>query len=153
MNWTEFDFKHATLILHDLLKMKNEIEAILQSVDTRLGRNIRPTPSRVLTDAFIKQGWQTEYQVSERSGNLRFDLYKNAVAIEIQLTDPADCYNDYLKFLLAYNLERIEVGVEIVYDESVQGNNLPKIQRATNDSNIFRRVISCPIWVIGLKED
>lgn len=153
MNYSEYDFKHATLILHDLLKMKNEIEAILQGVDTRLGRNIRPTPSRVLTDAFVEQGWQTEYLVSERSGNLRFDLYKNSVAIEIQLTDPADCYNDYLKFLLAYNLERIEVGVEIVYDESVKGNNLPKLQRATNDLNIFRRVISCPIWVIGLKED
>ncbi len=152
MNWSEFDFKHATLILHDL-EMKMEIEAILQSVDTRLGRNIRPTPSRVLTEAFLKQGWQTEYQVSERSGNLRFDLYKNGVAIEIQLTDPADCYNDYLKFLLAYNVERVEVGVEIVYDDSVKGGNLPKLTKVQNDLGIFRRLISCPIWVIGLRED
>jgi len=152
MNWTEYDFKHATLILNDM-EMKGEIERILRSVTTPLGRNILPTPSKVLTDAFVKQGWQTEYQVSDRSGNLRFDLYKNGVAIEIQLTDPADCYNDYLKFLLAYNQERIEVGVEIVYDESIKGNNLPKLQKATNDLNVFRRVLSCPIWVIGLRED
>jgi histone acetyltransferase (RNA polymerase elongator complex component) len=152
MNWTEYDFKHATLILDDM-NIKGEIERVLRSVTTPLGRHIRPTPSKVITDAFLQHGWEPEYQVSERSGNLRFDLYKNGVAIEIQLTDPADCYNDYLKFLLAYNLERIEIGVEIVYDESVKGNNLPKLQRAANDLNIFRRVISCPTWVIGLKED
>jgi hypothetical protein len=46
---------------------------------------------------------------------------KGAVAVEIQLSDPADCYNDFLKFLLAHNLGLITVGVEIVYDDSVGG--------------------------------
>ncbi len=152
MNWTEYDFEPATLIL-DMMGVKKEIEEILQSVHTRLGRNIRPTPSTVLTDAFLKREWQSEYQVSERSGNLRFDLYKSAVAIEIQLTDPADCYNDYLKFQLGHNAERVAVGVEIVYDDSVKGENLPKLTKVRNDLDIFRDIISCPIWVIGLRED
>lgn len=71
---------------------------------------------------------------------------KGKVAIEIQLSDPADCYNDFLKFLLAYNLEAIEVGVEIVYDDSVRGHNLPRLSKVQRD-----RVIPCPIWAIGLK--
>lgn len=89
--------------------------------------------------------------MSERSELLRFDLFKNNIAVEIQLSDPADCYNDYLKFLLAYNVERIEVGIEIVYDDSIIGKNLPKLSKVKNDLNIFRRIQSCPIWVIGLK--
>lgn len=60
---------------------------------------------------------------------LPFDLFKNKVAIEIQLTEPADCYNDYLKFLLVYNVKRIKLGGEIVYSDSVMGTNLPKLER------------------------
>jgi len=88
---------------------------------------------------------------------LKFDLYKpNLVAIEIQLTDASDIYNDFLKFQLAYNLELVEVGVEIVYDDMCRGpsfSNVPKISKVKKDLETFRRIISCPIWVIGLKPE
>lgn len=125
MNYSDYEFKYAKLILHDL-EMRKEIEDILKTTNAKLGRNIRPAPSQVSRQAFINRGWQPEYQVTEKSPYLRFNFYKNRVALEIQLTDPSDCYNDYLKFLLGYNAERIEVGVEIVYDNSVIGRNLPK---------------------------
>lgn len=148
MNYSDYDFKYAKLLLHEM-EMLKEIETILRNVSTKLGRNIRPTPAKVLQEAFIKQGWNKEYSIPDTF--LRFDLYKNKVAIEIELTDPADCYNDYLKFLLGYNSGLIEVGIEIVYDDTVSGENLPKLSKVRNDLTIFRRIIPCPIWVIGLK--
>ena len=150
MNYTDYDFKFAKLILHEM-EIRKEIEDILKATNTKLGRNVKPAPSKVLQQAFINKGWKSEYQVTEKSHYLKFDLYKNKVAIEIQLTDPSDCYNDYLKFLLAYNVERIEVGVEIVYDSTVKSKNLPTLSKVKNDLSIYRRVIPCPIWVIGLK--
>ncbi|MBC8526223.1 MAG: hypothetical protein ISS28_07280 [Candidatus Cloacimonetes bacterium] len=151
MNYTDWDFKFAKLILHEM-EIRKEIEDILKTINVKLGRKVRPSPSKVIQQTFAENGWQTEYQVTKKSSYLRFDLYKNKVAIEIQLADPSDCYNDYLKFLLAYNVERIEVGIEIVYDRTVEGKNLPKLEKVKNDLDIYRRVIPCPIWVIGLKE-
>lgn len=151
MDYSEYEFKFAKAILHEI-EMLRDIDSILREANIKLGRNVSPSPSRALTKLFEINNWVREYSVTDRSSRLRFDLFKNNVAIEIQLTDPSDCYNDYLKFLLAYNHERIEVGVEIVYDNTVRGSSLPYINRVINDLEIYRRVIPCPIWVIGLKE-
>lgn len=150
MKYSEYDFKYAKLILHDM-EMRKEIEDIIKNANFRIGRNVKPTPAKILTKLFIEKKWQPEYSVSKKSKYLRFDLFKNKVAIEIQFADPSDCYNCYLKFLLAYNAERIDVGVIIVYDKSVKGKNLPKLEKVKSDLEIFRRILSCPIWVIGLK--
>ena len=77
---------------------------------------------------------------------------KGAVAVEIQLSDPADCYNDFLKSLLAHNLGLIAVGVEIVYDDTIGGRNLPRLSKAQRDLEVYRSVLACPVWVVGLRE-
>lgn len=77
--------------------MLRDIDSILRKVNIKLGRNVSPSPSRALTKLFEINNWVREYSVTDRSSRLRFDLFKNNVAIEIQLTDPSDCYNDYLK--------------------------------------------------------
>ena len=71
---------------------------------------------------------------------------------EIHPSDPADCYNDFLKFLLAHNLGLIAVGVEIVYDDSVGGRNLPRLSKVQRDLEVYRSVLACPVWVVGLRE-
>jgi hypothetical protein len=71
---------------------------------------------------------------------------------EIHPPDPADCYNDFLKFLLAHNLGLIAVGVEIVYDDTVQGRNLPRLSKVQRDLEVYRSVLACPVWVVGLRE-
>jgi hypothetical protein len=62
------------------------------------------------------------------------------------------CYNDFLKFLLAHNLGLIAVGVEIVYDDAVRGRNLPRLSKVQRDLEVYRSVLACPVWLIGLKE-
>jgi hypothetical protein len=54
------------------------------------------------------------------------------------------------------NLGTVEVGVEIVYDDVMTGNlfhNVPKIGKVRADLSIYRRVLLCPMWVIGLRRD
>ena len=132
----------------------DEIEEAIHSLQAQgipLGRGVRPTPAQVLEDLLVQRGWQRQQPVTPKHPHLRFDLKKEKVAVEIQLSDPADCYNDFLKFLLAYNLEAIEVAVEIVYDDCVRGSNLPHLSKVRRDLEVYRRIIPCPIWVIGLK--
>ncbi len=150
--YSEYDFKFAKTILRQHFpQLLVEIDDAIAQLNVPLGRGIRPTPSQVLEQIFVSKGWQRQQPVTPNHAHLRFDLKKERVAVEIQLTDPADCYNDFLKFLLAYNLEVIDVAVEIVYDDSVRGKNLPHLSKVKRDLEVYRRIIPCPIWVIGLK--
>jgi len=152
MNYSEYDFKFAKTILKEHFPQQlQEITEAISELDTPLGRGNNPTPAQRLTGLLVQRGWQREQTITPSHRHLRFDLKKDKVAIEIQLSDPADCYNDFLKFLLAYNLEVIDVAVEIVCDDSVQGRNLPHLSKVQRDLEVYRRVLPCPVWVIGLK--
>jgi len=154
MNYSEYDFKFAKTILQTHFPQHfQEITNAIAAFNSPLGRGVRPTPATTLEGLFSGQyGWPKQQPVTPNHPYLRFDLKKDRVAIEIQLTDPSDCYNDFLKFLLAYNLEAIDVAVEVVYDDSVRGTNLPHLSKVRQDLELYRRVIPCPIWVIGLKQ-
>ncbi len=146
MLYSEYDFKFAKTILQQ--HFPEQYDDILQAVaemNIPLGRGVRPTPAAVLTELLVQRGWEREQYATPYHTHLRFDLKKDEVASEIQLSDPADCYNDFLKFLLSYNLEVIEVGVEIVYDDGVVGRNLPHLSKVQRDLEVYRRVLPCPV--------
>ncbi len=152
MGYSEYDFKFAKTILHQHFPQQmQEILGAIAQLQVPLGRGVRPTPAQQLETLLASLGWQRQQLVTPNHTHLRFDLKKDKVAVEIQLSDPADCYNDFLKFLLAYNLEVIDVAVEIFYDDSVQGRNLPHLSKVQRDLEVYRRVLPCPIWVIGLR--
>jgi len=152
MLYSEYDFKFAKTILERHYPVCfREIGEAIAEMDSPLGRNVTPTPAKVLEEIFRTKGWQCQQAVTSTATRLKFDLLKDKVAGEIQLADPSDCYNDYLKFLLAYNLELVDVAFEVVYDDSVRGDNIPHLSKVTKDLTLYRRVMPCPIWVIGLR--
>lgn len=157
MLYSEFDFKHGrTILQHHFPDIYAEIQAILDAFDHPLGRHVKPTASARLQEAFEQAGWLREQQVTPEAPHLKYDLTKGRIAVEIQLNDASDCYNDYLKFLLGYDWDLVEVGIEVVYDDTMRGlnfNNVPKIGKIISDLTIYRRILSCPMWVIGLKRD
>ena len=153
MSYSDYSFKFAKTILQQ--HFQEQYEDILLAVgalNTPLGRGVRPTPAETLAELLHQRGWQREQPVTPNHTYLRFDLKKGEVAVEIQLSDPADCYNDFLKFLLAHNLGLIDVGVEIVYDDEVRGRNIPRLSKVQRDLEVYRSVLACPVWVIGLRE-
>jgi len=153
VSYSEYPFKFAKTILQQHFPEQYEdILLAIGALHTPLGRGVRPTPADALAELLHQRGWQREQPVTPSHSHLRFDLVKGAVAVEIQLSDPADCYNDFLKFLLAHNLGLIAVGVEIVYDDSVGGRNIPRLSKVQRDLEVYRSVLACPVWVIGLKE-
>jgi len=174
MHFSEFDFNCARGILEtyhpEVLK---EVKEVIAQLAIPLGRGHRPTPSKRILDAFKRRGWERETKIE----NLRFDLFRPAerdaaevpltdpqdagrptrraargVAAEVQLTDPQDCYNDLLKFLVARDADLIDLGIEVVYDDSVRGNNLPRLSTLRDVLERFRATLHCPVWVIGLRE-
>lgn len=69
------------------------------------------------------------------------------------MTDPADIVNDLLKFQMADLLNEIDLGILILYDDSIRGVNIPYIKHAKKLLNTFSVLIRTAIWVIGLKQN
>lgn len=86
----------------------------------------------------------------------RFDLFKERVAIEIEFSRYEFLSRDYLRFLSAYNGDKIDVGVLITHAESglarvKQKAVAPSLTRVKADLAWLRGTITVPIWVLALK--
>jgi len=87
---------------------------------------------------------------------MKFDLYKERVAMEVETSHIIHCYKDLLKFLVGFNDQRIDVGAIVVYADdyakSLGGGSLPSFGKVCRElETLFRSVIPVPIFVVGLK--
>ena len=142
--------------MNSKIALKAEIENIINALEIDpLGKDER-SPHKVIKKTFLEKGWSDEQQISQRS-KMRFDLYKERIGIEIETSHIIHTYKDFLKFLVAFNDGNIDVGVEVVYDDSfVKKYNLPParptIGKVKRDlETLFRPIIPVPIYVIGLE--
>jgi hypothetical protein len=150
LKFSEHDHKFAKLILSEIYpEIKEEIRGIITALNIPLGRGYKTTPSKVLQKEFERKGWV--YEASVGQTELQFDCLKEKVAIEIETTDPGDIINDFLKFQIAALSNQIDVGVLIVYDDSIKGKNIPHVKDVEKRLEAFSVLIQVPIWVIGLK--
>jgi hypothetical protein len=152
-----FSYRHAEEILNAHLSIKREIENALGKVqETRVSAKADSLTHRIV-EAFTERGWQKEVLVADNQPHeQRFDLLKDNVAVEIEFSRYEFLSRDYLRFLSAYNADKIDVGVLITHSESglarVKGKAVaPSLTRVKADLAWLRGTITVPIWVIALK--
>jgi len=156
LRYSWHNFRFAEEILNSKLALKKEIEDIINQLDVDPFGKGAASPHRVIKEAFLRRGWSDEERISCRT-RMRFDLYKERIGIEIETSHIIHTYKDFLKFLVAFNDGKIDVGVEIVYDDSfIRRHNLrparPRMSKVRNDlETLFRPIIPVPIFVIGLE--
>jgi len=156
LKFSKYNFRFAEEILNSKIALKTEIENILNGLNIDpLGKGER-SPHKTIKGAFLDRSWSDEQLISQRS-KMKFDLYKERIGIEIETSHIIHTYKDFLKFLVAFNDGNIDVGVEVVYDNSfVKKYNLPParptIDKVKRDlETLFRPIIPVPIYVIGLE--
>jgi len=156
LRFSKHNFRFAEEILNSKIALKTEIEDIINDLDIDpFGKDER-LPHKVIKKAFLERNWTDEQPISERS-KMRFDLYKERIGIEIETSHVIHTYKDFLKFLVAFNDGKIDVGVEVVYGDSfVKKHNLrpakPTMGKVKSDlETLFRPIIPVPIYVIGLE--
>lgn len=157
MQFDTFSYRHAEEILNAHLSIKREIENALGKVqETRVSAKADSLTHRIV-EAFTERGWQKEVLVADNQPHeQRFDLLKDNVAVEIEFSRYEFLSRDYLRFLSAYNADKIDVGVLITHSESglarVKGKAVaPSLTRVKADLAWLRGTITVPIWVIALK--
>lgn len=157
MQFETFSYRHAEEILNSHLAIKREIIAALEEVEeTKVAAGSDGLTPRICS-AFVSRKWKKEVLVMENQPHeQRFDLLKDRVAIEIEFSRYEFLSRDYIRFLAAYNSDKIDVGVLITTSKSGLARIkhkavAPYVDRVKADLAWLRGTITVPIWVIGLK--
>ena len=160
MRYRTFEYRHAEAVLGGNQRLKKEIERILTLLDLDLGPSFNADanrPHQQLQRAFLRHGWRMESLVSERTARRQyFDLFKDRVAIEIELTNRELLYRDYMRFQLAESEGSLDVGVILVPDQvrsvhpPAARNGRPHLEDIVDDLNSLRHMVTVPIWVLAI---
>ena len=157
MQFDTFSYRHAEEILNSHLAIKRQIDETLGGVREAPVKQGPGGLTNAIMEAFHKRGWVKEHPVSDDEAHeQRFDLFKERVAIEVEFSRYEFLYRDYLRFLSAYNADRLDVGVLITNAESglirtKHPSGAPSVARVQADLAWLRPSITVPIWVIALK--
>jgi hypothetical protein len=145
------EFHNAKAILDKKGVEKDLIESIASL--KQLGRNVRPTPSRVIQAELKKRGWKTEEPIyTTKKTKESLDAYHSSkIGVEVEMTDPNDLLRVLIKMQLAYIYDQIDAGVIITYDDSVKGDNLPHAKTAIKWYEDLKMFVNFPLFIIGLK--
>lgn len=120
-------------------------------------RSPRISLSKHLRREFICEGWQPDFQFAQGRAHIQyFDFFKNRVAIDIEFSRYELIYRDFIQFLVAYNANRINVGVIIANTkaglERIKHKSAgPNFERVLEELDWLRPTLTVPIWLIGLK--
>jgi len=162
MHFRSYNYRHAESILNANYRLKKEIEQVLSELELepprRVPRNGAVPVHRQIQQAFQQRGWEAEVLASRRMRKRHFfDLYKDRVAIEIELSNRELLYRDYLRFLLAEAEGRIDVGMILLADYPDAAfpagglRTLPRLEQVVDDLNCLRGVVGVPLWVVALE--
>lgn len=157
MQFETFSYRHAEEILNSHLAIRRQINDVLSAAKEAPVKQGPDGLTAALMAAFEARGWAKEVPVSDNADHeQRFDLSKDRVAIEIEFSRYEFLYRDYLRFLSAYNTDKIDVGILITHAESGLArtkypSGAPSLARVQADLVWLRPTVTVPIWVIGLK--
>ncbi len=154
MHWESYSYRFAEEILNSKLNLKKEIENAISELNLSSDVNHHTQIVKI----FSERGWSTEEVISEDI-SMRHDLYKDRIGIEVETSHIVHTFKDYLKFLVSFNVDKIDVGVLIVYHDKYfeklglrksEYSYKPIFSKVINYLRIFRLVITVPIYVIGI---
>jgi len=151
MQYSQFSYRFAEEVLNSRLAVKSEIDGLLQSYAGKMGKGT--SAHEELLDLFAQKGWEKGHRVCSES-SLEIDLFKERIAIEVELSHSMSLFKDFLKFQMGFNADEIDVGIIVTHHrESAKrlfGYEVANIEKARRELGSLRLVISVPIWVIGL---
>jgi hypothetical protein len=162
VRYRTFEFRHAEAVLNANLRLRREIDRVLGELSLPSNGHTNPSDTtsahRQIQAAFLKRGWQAEVLVSARTRRRHFfDLYKERVAVEIEISSRDRLFRDYLRFLLAELDGRIDLGILILFDETLRSHHpaglrqhVPRLEDVVDDLRSLRSIVGVPIWAVAI---
>jgi len=146
MNYETYSFHLALEILNSKTERFDEIKKTITDVTFKPGQKIHSE----IQQALKSKGWKTEERVSKEElvKGWQYDAYKDRIAVEIDTGSP--CYRSYLKLILGYNKNKIDVGVIIVYHMPNMKGPYKRFKVTIKELKDLFTIIPVPIFLIGI---
>ncbi len=113
----EFDYRNAKAVLEATRPhLVRQVASILNSQTTKVNLSAaggQRELSRQLAEFFFPHGWLGEQPVFTLP-DLRYDLLKDGIPLELEIGHQRLVYADFFKFLADYSQSRIPAGIMIV---------------------------------------
>ena len=157
MRVLEHSFRHAKEWLLTRPEIHASLLAVIINAQEAQISSPRISLSRHLRRAFLAEGWQENHQLVRGQLHAQHvDFFKSGVAIEIELARYEFIYRDFIRFLAAYNANKIDVGVIITNTKAGLGrikyrSSGPNYERVLEELEWLRPTLTVPLWIIGLK--
>lgn len=153
----EFTFRHGKEYLLTRPELHASILAVIVNAQEAQINSPRTSLTILLRREFASEGWENDSVFVEGKHHTQyFDFFKSRVAIEIEFSRYEFIYRDFIRFLAAYNANKIDVGVIIT--NTREGLNRikykssgPNFERVCDELDWLRPTLTVPLWVIGLK--
>ena len=151
------NYRHAVEILNSNLAVKDDITKILNAAVAVPVQKGEEGLTAKLSEAFREHGWTGEEPVVKGKLHTQyFDFYNSRVAIEIEFSRYEFIYRDFIRFLAAYNANKIDVGVIITNTKAgmeriKHKSSGPSYERVCEELEWLRPTLTVPLWIIGLK--
>lgn len=119
----------------------SEINDVINSIET-----VRAGIHDIIKGLLGAKGWEMEKNLLKGTGYVH-DAYKNGVVVEIDMRGSLldSVHRNFLRAQVLYNLKAIDALVQITEIERE-----PKFRAMKRDIELFKLVLSLPIYLIGL---
>lgn len=153
----EFDYRNAKSIIEKINpKVLEEIYSIVNNPENKLeldiGENKQRNLSKPIQEMFVKlEGWVQEQSLFMLP-DLKYDLVKQNIPIEIELGHERLVYADFFKFLADFSNQKIPAAIMIVTNDPNKfghtwHNSIDKTKKKIEG---ISKVYLVPILVIGI---
>jgi len=101
---------------------------------------------------FEQKGWIKKVKIDPRS-NLTIQYLDSNTAIMYYFSNKARCFLDFIKIQHLFNSKKIHRAVYVVFRNVAAvkvASNLATYEKICNDLEIFNKIFTCPILLIGI---
>lgn len=153
----EFDYRNAKSIIEKINPfVLKEIYSIIDNPDNKLeldiGEKKQRNLSKPIQEMFVKlEGWKQEQSVFTLP-DLKYDLVKQNIPIEIELMHERLVYADFFKFLVDFSNSKIPAAIMIVTNDPNKFGHIwhNSINKTKKKIESISNVYLVPILVIGI---
>lgn len=122
-----------------VLKQKGLLDEI-----NEIFRNIKRINHREIQAEFYNKGWTMEKRIFSET-TWSWDVYKDRVAVSVELSLIDAVHRDFLRAILAQKRGNLDV---LVYATSTFKE--PKFHNVKRDIEIFKEILTVPTLLVGL---
>jgi len=133
-------------------KIMEPIEKIIAEINVEIKPKNAPAFRKEFIEKLYSQGWNEKAGLSYDS-RISITAYNEGVGLCCQTGNVSRIYADMLKLQTLWVAGTIMVGIIILPIDSnakILGDNMANYERLVRELNIFERVITMPLLIIGV---